>query len=158
MLTISRSLPPDSESLEIVAVKCCRPEGGGSTPAYANLTAGMAAAVYLHPYRNISWANATGLSSKCEHIHMSKRPEIINSAEAQSVKSCAPCIRHCSQLSFTVEEDIEEETEIINPAWVEISPCPCDMTFEACDVDCCCDEVTNFTLLFPCWGGYSAAC
>ena len=33
------------------------------------------------------------------------------------------------------------ETEIINPAYVELGPCPCDVTTESCDVGCCCDEL-----------------
>ncbi|XP_064619007.1 tectonic-2-like isoform X2 [Lineus longissimus] len=31
------------------------------------------------------------------------------------------------------------ETEIKNPAFVNLSPCPCDLLKGACDVNCCCD-------------------
>ena len=33
------------------------------------------------------------------------------------------------------------ETEIINPAYIKVGPCPCDLTSESCDIGCCCDEL-----------------
>ncbi|PIK59797.1 hypothetical protein BSL78_03252 [Apostichopus japonicus] len=32
-----------------------------------------------------------------------------------------------------------QETELLNPAYVEVSPCPCDLFESKCDTDCCCD-------------------
>ncbi|PIK34037.1 hypothetical protein BSL78_29137 [Apostichopus japonicus] len=32
-----------------------------------------------------------------------------------------------------------QETELLNPAYVEVSPCPCDLYESKCDTDCCCD-------------------
>ncbi|XP_062613732.1 uncharacterized protein LOC134275462 isoform X1 [Saccostrea cucullata] len=35
---------------------------------------------------------------------------------------------------------VDSETPYKNPAFVNISPCPCDITQNACDMDCCCDS------------------
>ncbi|XP_025093052.1 tectonic-2-like isoform X2 [Pomacea canaliculata] len=38
--------------------------------------------------------------------------------------------------------DTSPSTErfVINPAYQEVAPCPCDLTFRACDINCCCDQ------------------
>ena len=33
------------------------------------------------------------------------------------------------------------ERFVVKPAYREVAPCPCDLTFQACDVSCCCDGV-----------------
>lgn len=43
-----------------------------------------------------------------------------------------------------MDEDKSLETEIINPAYQEVAPCPCDLHVDACDIGCCCDEVSAF--------------
>ncbi len=52
--------------------------------------------------------------------------------------------------------DVIAETELENPAWVEVAPCPCDLVFQSCDLHCCCDPVSRITvksapLLVICW-------
>ncbi|XP_005091574.2 uncharacterized protein LOC101855231 [Aplysia californica] len=32
---------------------------------------------------------------------------------------------------------------LLNPGYVEVAPCPCDLTKAACDFNCCCDEDCN---------------
>ncbi|XP_076472923.1 uncharacterized protein LOC143302233 [Babylonia areolata] len=34
----------------------------------------------------------------------------------------------------------EEERFVVNPAYREVAPCPCDLTYLACDINCCCDQ------------------
>ncbi|XP_071489486.1 uncharacterized protein [Diadema antillarum] len=45
-----------------------------------------------------------------------------------------------------------DETPLPNPAYVDLSPCPCDLTAGHCDVECCCDEDCNAAdiLVFSC--------
>ncbi|XP_048768983.2 tectonic-2-like isoform X2 [Ostrea edulis] len=38
------------------------------------------------------------------------------------------------------EVNVNSGTPYRNPAFVNISPCPCDITQNACDMDCCCDN------------------
>ena len=40
---------------------------------------------------------------------------------------------------------------IENPAWVELAECPCDLTTESCDKDCCCDQVNSYSLYTYCY-------
>ena len=42
----------------------------------------------------------------------------------------------------TAVDDLDEpaESEVIDTAFVELGPCPCDLTENKCNVDCCCDE------------------
>lgn len=40
----------------------------------------------------------------------------------------------------TARGNINTGTPYQNPAFVSISPCPCDITQNACDMDCCCDN------------------
>ncbi|XP_052798385.1 tectonic-2-like [Mya arenaria] len=35
---------------------------------------------------------------------------------------------------------IAQETEVINAAFEDIAPCPCDLTGGSCDTNCCCDS------------------
>lgn len=44
--------------------------------------------------------------------------------------------------------NINTGTAYQNPAFVNISPCPCDITQNACDMDCCCDNVRYGTYIF----------
>ncbi|KAK6184482.1 hypothetical protein SNE40_006950 [Patella caerulea] len=50
-----------------------------------------------------------------------------------SVDLCANCTG-----GVTTGESASERI-ITNPAFLEIAPCPCDVTFKACDIQCCCD-------------------
>lgn len=34
------------------------------------------------------------------------------------------------------------ETNIVNAAFEDVAPCPCDLTRDSCDVGCCCDSVS----------------
>nr|XP_022344655.1 uncharacterized protein LOC111137481 isoform X2 [Crassostrea virginica] len=40
----------------------------------------------------------------------------------------------------SAQVNLNTETPYRNPAFVNISPCPCDITQNACDMDCCCDN------------------
>ena len=42
--------------------------------------------------------------------------------------------------------DAKAERIIQNPGYVEVAPCPCNLMENACDFNCCCDEV-NFILM-----------
>ncbi|CAH1800701.1 unnamed protein product, partial [Owenia fusiformis] len=35
---------------------------------------------------------------------------------------------------------VSGESVVPNPAWVRVSPCPCDITVSLCDIGCCCDQ------------------
>ncbi|XP_033123189.1 tectonic-2-like [Anneissia japonica] len=51
--------------------------------------------------------------------------------------------------------NLTDESELPNPAYVEIGPCNCDLTADHCDPLCCCDmDCTEDDLaLFPCLPG-----
>ncbi|XP_067680364.1 mucin-3A-like isoform X2 [Haliotis asinina] len=34
---------------------------------------------------------------------------------------------------------VDSERVIQNPSFVEVAPCPCDLTYSICDINCCCD-------------------
>ncbi len=38
-------------------------------------------------------------------------------------------------------DSLVSESVIRNPAYVEVAPCPCDLTSDICDLNCCCDPV-----------------
>jgi len=42
-----------------------------------------------------------------------------------------------------------------NPAYTHIAPCPCDLTFNFCDINCCCDQdcTSAFIEIFDCLTG-----
>ena len=44
------------------------------------------------------------------------------------------------------EEEVKE-TILPNVAWVEVSPCGCDLTRGMCDLFCCCDKVNTIASL-----------
>ena len=60
-------------------------------------------------------------------------------------------LRHTAEL-----DDVENERDLPKPEYVELSDCPCDVTHDGCDVDCCCDSVRrhrsprNQQFLSPC--------
>ncbi|XP_021349867.1 tectonic-2-like isoform X2 [Mizuhopecten yessoensis] len=39
----------------------------------------------------------------------------------------------------TVKTAINDARKYQNPAYVDVAPCPCDLTFNLCDINCCCD-------------------
>lgn len=43
----------------------------------------------------------------------------------------------------TAKAAVNDERKYQNPAYVDVAPCPCDLTFYVCDINCCCD--TNCT-------------
>ena len=45
-------------------------------------------------------------------------------------------------LLFAAPSDEEDERNIDEPHYVELSDCPCDLTKRGCDRDCCCDSVS----------------
>lgn len=59
-------------------------------------------------------------------------------------------ICHWGALLFHISARVNTDTGTAyqNPAFVNISPCPCDITQNACDMDCCCDNVRYGTYVF----------
>jgi len=45
-----------------------------------------------------------------------------------------------------VPASADSEREYQNPAYVDVAPCPCDVTTSICDIGCCCDEVSYLPL------------
>ncbi|XP_060064682.1 serine-rich adhesin for platelets-like [Ylistrum balloti] len=43
----------------------------------------------------------------------------------------------------TAQSAVNAGRKYQNPAYVDVAPCPCDLTFDLCDINCCCD--TNCT-------------
>ncbi|XP_033748286.1 cell wall protein DAN4-like isoform X2 [Pecten maximus] len=39
----------------------------------------------------------------------------------------------------TAKTAVNDERKYQNPAYVDAAPCPCDLTFDICDINCCCD-------------------
>ena len=50
------------------------------------------------------------------------------------------------------------ERFVVKPAYREVAPCPCDLTFQACDVSCCCDGVCLSLCLSLCLSACQPAC
>ena len=50
---------------------------------------------------------------------------------------CGVCCNTCAAASGQPGS----ERFVVKPAYREVAPCPCDLTFQACDVSCCCDGV-----------------
>ena len=48
----------------------------------------------------------------------------------------------------TAAENAEKERSIMDPAYVPLAPCPCDMTENLCDMNCCCDTVRMTIVTF----------
>ncbi|XP_033628209.1 uncharacterized protein LOC117290773 isoform X1 [Asterias rubens] len=49
-------------------------------------------------------------------------------------------------INWTAASDVSQpqtERVITNPAYTEVSPCPCDLTSNKCDVNCCCDSLCS---------------
>lgn len=42
----------------------------------------------------------------------------------------------------------ESNSTIPNQFYQTLGPCPCDLTFRACDIRCCCDKVSHIPKLF----------
>ncbi|XP_030848275.1 cell wall protein DAN4 isoform X2 [Strongylocentrotus purpuratus] len=58
-------------------------------------------------------------------------------------------------INFTLATELADrfsESALPNPAYVDLSPCPCDLTSGHCDAECCCDEDCDAadTLVFMC--------
>jgi len=59
------------------------------------------------------------------------------------------CLRNQARLCMFTQNPIckqfffsdSAETNIVNAAFEDIAPCPCDLTRESCDKGCCCDSV-----------------
>ncbi|KAK7475650.1 hypothetical protein BaRGS_00033076, partial [Batillaria attramentaria] len=61
------------------------------------------------------------------------------SVAAVAVADLQPLV--CANCSGGVTSgDAGSERFIVNPAYIEVAPCPCDLTYKACDVECCCDD------------------
>lgn len=43
--------------------------------------------------------------------------------------------------------DEEKERDIPETHYVELSNCPCDLTPDACDINCCCDDGDNVGII-----------
>ncbi|XP_038053758.1 mucin-5AC-like isoform X2 [Patiria miniata] len=58
-------------------------------------------------------------------------------------------------VNWTSATDLQTETPITNPAYTEVSPCPCDLTTNRCDTNCCCDPLCteDDILAFSCISG-----
>ena len=54
----------------------------------------------------------------------------------------------CLMVAMTAVSDALKERTLTEPAYVPLSPCPCDMTENSCDVNCCCDEVCVMIVAF----------
>ena len=92
----------------------------------------------------------------------SKSPQFVNaSATMMTVAYNTPSFP-INWTAATTLENINVQTTIQNPGFVNIAPCPCDLRQGACDTDCCCDslctadQLTTFTCIPGVEGGYPA--
>ena len=53
--------------------------------------------------------------------------------------------KHLERVTFLITINLlstaDNKTSIPNQVYQPLGPCPCDLTFRACDVRCCCDKV-----------------
>ena len=60
------------------------------------------------------------------------------------IQMCCRCVM-CD--CFPVVSNRSDVNEVLDPAYVNIAPCPCDLMPGACDVNCCCDSVSFWACL-----------
>lgn len=69
--------------------------------------------------------------------------KLVSHYHGPSFKGCTTFLINIHLLSIS-----ENNTIIPNQVYQPLGSCPCDLTFRACDVRCCCDNVlTSHTLL-----------
>ncbi|XP_041455562.1 mucin-17-like isoform X1 [Lytechinus variegatus] len=97
--------------------------------------------------------NGAILVSCCAPQDINSNAKYINTSTAMVFFANVQEPRAVNFTTGTDQADRFSETAFPNPAYVDLSPCPCDLTSGHCDGDCCCDQDCNEAdiLVFTCY-------
>ncbi|GFS23589.1 tectonic-2 [Elysia marginata] len=114
--------------------------------AFFKMTADTGAAADISYFKPVITSRVQPVSQAVSEVVLTRCCVTSNSADIQfrglhatmiTVAQLAPFV--CENCNTTVE-NAKTERILQNPGYVEVAPCPCDLTGNACDFNCCCDK------------------
>jgi len=136
-----------------------------TTPSSPDTSTTKAETTTASEFNATTTSPVANISSLLSRLLTYPSPSVFNLQELLVVSCCDDVSFTSTRVFVDVAPNMQPSNnysgsvDFANPAYENIAPCPCDITFERCDISCCCDSdcpaefVSEFECITGAFGG-----